>query len=72
MLREALDVDSLIDDYFNQLTTLSLKMHLPRPSDIPEDRADLRAVIKDALWKRLPKISQKVCLDVSVSYLGGL
>ena len=71
VLRKAEVLDALLDNSFEHLTTLSLDMHYSWPSDLRDGGDHLRthlsqSAIEGALRKKLPKISQKVCLNVSV------
>ena len=73
-LRKAEILDPLLENSFEQLSTLSLDMSYTWPSNL-RDEGDhwLRTrfsqpAIEDALRKKLPKISQKIRLNVSVSH----
>ena len=75
MLHKVEVLDPLLDGSFKQLTTLSLEMEFAWPSNLGDEGDRLRTcfsqpAIADALRKKLPKISQKVSLDVSVFHDG--
>ena len=68
-------LDPLLDSSFKQLIKLSLGMGFEWPSDLKDEEDHLRTcfsqpAIESALRKKLPKISQKVSLNVSVYHDG--
>ena len=73
VLRKAEVLDSLLENYFKHLATLTLEMEYWWPSDLEDTRNHLltrfsQPAIERALRKKLPKISQKVRLNVLVSH----
>ena len=75
VLRNAETLDSLIENSFKHLTTLSFKMDFHWPRDLRDKLDHLhthfsQGAIEGALRMKLLKISQKVHLNVSVSHHG--
>ena len=73
VLLKAEVLDPLLDKSFKQLTTLSFEISFCWLSELEDEAYHLRTcftqpAIEGALRKKLPKISQKVSLNVSVSY----
>ena len=73
VLRKAEVLDPLLDNSVKQLTTLSLDMNFAWPHDFQDEGDHLHTrlsqpAIESALRKKLPKISQQVSLNVSVSH----
>ena len=74
VLREAEALDPLLENSLKQLTTLSLEMDFAWPSeDLPDDMDHLRthfshSAIESALRKKLPNISRKGNINISVSH----
>ena len=68
-------LDPLLDSSFKNLYTLSLEMGYIWPPDLEDEEDHIRtcfsqSAIESALRKKLPKISQKVSLNVSVYHDG--
>ena len=75
VLRKAEVLDPLFDNFLKHLTTLSLEMIYVWPRDLQSEGNHLRTrfsqpAIEEALRKKLPKISHRVSLDVSVFHDG--
>ena len=75
VLRKAEVLDPLLDNSFKQLTTLSLEMDFSWSHDLRDHEDHLRTcfsqpAIQGALRKKLPQISQRVSLNVSISHNG--
>ena len=75
VLQKAEILDPLLDSSFKQLSTLSLGMHYIWPDHLQDEGDHLRTcfsqlAIESALRKKLPKVSQKVSLNVSVYHSG--
>ena len=75
VLDKAEVLDRVLDNSFKKLTTLSFEMNFEWLSALRDEGDTLRTyfsqpAIESALREKLPKISQKVSLNVSVSHFG--
>ena len=73
VLQKAEVLDPLLEKSFKHLTTLSLDMTYGWPSDLEDELGHLRTqfsrhAVERALRKKLPNISQKVRLNISVDH----
>ena len=73
VLQKAEVLDPLLEKTFTHLTILSLELDYSWPSDLKDEEDHLRtrfsqSAIEGALRMKLPKTSQRVRLDISVSH----